>query len=250
MENTANRTVKIPTSYFEILQFINDNKELILKDLTLLFEILGKLDSLLNSVACMSDLRKDTSIMLQAIRLEQDALFREITHELTLERVMQMPKEKVLEDFFVYVKANSQAMEFVDRLSLNYTPGVRPAPRRVDAGHATETGSEERPEEFDKTTELHEINRVLQEIKSVVARRGRVEFFELVMDAESYSKTVLNAFHLALALRMKLVSLKMDSDVLLAMPYDCTNEELGHSVLEITPEQYEQLRRSMLEESQ
>jgi len=241
MENASNTTVVVPTSYFEMLQFILNNKEMILKDWGLLFDILRRLDSMLKSATTMADLRKDTSIMLQAIKLEQDALFREITNEVTLEKIMSISNEKVLEDFFMQLKATSLTMEFVDRLTLNYT--LKPqAPRAERTRNTDDPESEQSLSEIDETTKLHEVSRVLQEIRTRVESKGSVEFFELVMDVDSYSKTVSNAFNLALALRMKLVSLKMENGALQATPYDNTNEELGHCVFEITPEQHEKFR--------
>lgn len=241
MENVSNRRATIPSTHFEIFEFINENKQCILEDWTILFEILKKLDELLKSTSCMSDLRKDTSIILKTIKLQQDVLLKEIRNELTLKRLVQMTESEFLEDFFISVKANSQAMVFIDRLVFDYT--IQPSTARKERTMYSQAKSSALiPETLDQVSDATETNTALQAIKNKVLKKEKIEFFNLIIDQNSYSKTVINAFNLALALRMKLVSLKMESGVLVATSYDSAKQELDHSILEITPAQYEKIR--------
>ncbi|ELA41413.1 uncharacterized protein VICG_01518 [Vittaforma corneae ATCC 50505] len=246
MENISNKNIMIPSTYFEIFEFINENKQCILDDWTILFEILKKLDELLKSASCMSDLHKDTSIILETIKLQQDILLKEVRNELTLERLIQMAESEFLDDFFIFVKSNSQAMVFIDRLIFNYTaqPSIV---RRERTIYDQAKGFTLMPKTLDQIDDVAETNAILQDIRNEVLKKDKVEFFNLIIDLNSYSKTVINAFNLALAIRMKLISLKMVDDVLFAMPYNSTSEEeLGHSILEITPAQYEKVKSRLL----
>ncbi len=114
-----------------------------------------------------------------------------------------------------------------------------PRPRK---GYDKGNDEVQTPDQIDEIDETDKNTQVLHEIKTKILKNGNIEFFRLVVDPESYSKTVINAFNLALAMRMKLVSSKMDGDLLNITLYDSSNSELDHSVLEITFEQYKSMR--------
>lgn len=244
MENESNKISKIPFDYFEILQFIKENKQQILDDWHLLFEIIHRLDELLKTASSMGELHKDTRIILETIKIQQDAFIKELRKELTLEKLVTMAGSDFLEDFFSYIKANSQKMNFIDQLNFNYTL-PESAPRKERSKYDDAKGEAKEPETLDHIDEETETNALLQKIKNTVLKFGEVEFFKLIIDPSSYSKSVINAFNLALAVRMKMVSFKMNCGVLYVTLYDSGNQELNHSVLEITPEQYEKLLDKM-----
>lgn len=243
MENKSNNKFIVPSTYFEIFEFINENKQEIIQNWSLLLEIITKLDDMLKSTLTMCDLHKDTRIILETIKLQYDTLTKEIRNELTLERLVQISETEILENFFSIVKNESQNAKFLDRLTFNTairTSRSASARRRYDNAQ----GNTSVPETTNNSNEFEETNSTLQNIKNAVIKRNKIEFFEIVFDPESYSKTVLNAFNLALAFRMKMISLVMENGVLFAIEYDSSNQELDHSVLEITPLQFRKLKEN------
>lgn len=243
IENRRNSPITIPTTYFEILEFINENRQEILENWKLLFEILNKLDVLLKNASTMSDLHKDTKIILETIKLQQDTLLKEIRNELTLESLVQLSESTFLEDFFLSVKTDSQTIKFLDQLDFTYT-AKQSGQKRERIKHEDPVGNINLPDVLREIDAGAETNVLLQDIKNKVAKKGKIEFFEMIIDSESYSKTVLNAFNLTLAIRMKLVSLKMIDGVLFTTLHDSSNQNLDHSVLEITPEMYEKIKNN------
>lgn len=245
MENIPNRKSTIPASYLEIFDFLNENKQDIFENWTLLFEILRRLDELLESASSMSDLHKDTRIVLETIKLLHDRLLREIRNELTFEKLVEMTGSTVLEEFFLMAKNHSQAMTFVDHLSFNYSTKPLATPKRERTFYDPGNENIQKPETLGEANLLPEVNSALQAIKTCVDSKKSIEFFDLVFDPESYSKTVVNAFNLALAIRTKLVSLCADDGILRITSYDPENLELNHSVLEITYEEYMRVKENM-----
>lgn len=241
MENITNTASAIPIDYVELIQYIDNNRQRIIEDWSLLIEVLRKLEDLLRHVTSMADLHKDAAIMLHVIRMEQDKLLKDIRNELTLERVIQISETELMEGFFTYVKGNTQAIEFVDSLVLNYEVEEQPQ-RKDDFIAAVESvDSEQTIEDTTEDENLHEIGDILKAIRDMTIQYKRIEFFRLIMDRTSYSKTLINAFNLALALRRKVVSLDLKDGTVFVTPYDSSNQQDGHSVFEITQEQYNEL---------
>ena len=69
--------------------------------------------------------------------------------------------------------------------------------------------------------------------------KSSIEYFKLIMDPNSYAKTILNAFNLSLALRLQYVGFDFNSDGLfVVIPSKSQGDSYRHSILELTPAQY------------
>lgn len=244
MENFLDGELVIPTTYNGILEFINENRGLIARDFKLIFRIFDILDNLLKSTNTMADLHKDTRIVLETIKLQLDSFLKEYRNEMSLSKMLIMAENDELDDFFLYIQSNSQAITFVDRLDFEYTvkePVTKSACKQYDA----QEGDVSVPVAAQAVEDHKESIYDIQRIKSRVVSECEVEFFNLIFDANSYSQTVKNAFNLALALRMKQVSLVVQNSVLVAVPFEASSLEQNHSVFEITPMQHERLKAKL-----
>ncbi|KAM0680007.1 hypothetical protein GINT2_001693 [Glugoides intestinalis] len=245
MENKSNKEVVVPSSHFEICEFISENKQLIFEDWSLLDKILRRLDELLETAVNMSDLHKDTHIVLETIKMQQEMLLKEIRNEMTLSKLLQMSESEILFQFFKNSKLSSQSITFVNSLDLNYNSKERP-PKKQKMNYEEKKGTLISPGLLDNNIADLDENPSLHGIKDKVLTNKKIEFFDLILDYESYSKTVLNAFNLALAIRMKHVSLQNIDNVLFVTSYDNDGQEMNHSVLEITPAQYEKIKKKLI----
>lgn len=231
----------IPKSYNGLFEYINDHKQEIIKDWSLLTEILNILDDLLKEATNMSDLHKDTKIILETIKLQKDTLIKEVRNEVTFSKVIDMVNEDLLDDFFTRVKMNSQQMSFVDSLDFNFSRSIKNE-KRSKRTFDKASGAASEPEKLLMAETTSELNSEIQKIREIVEKKGQVEFYNLIFDPYSFSKTVYNAFNLALALRTQVVSLKSNNNVLFAVPYENYCSQLDHSVFEITMEEYEKMK--------
>lgn len=227
----------IPNTYSEIYDFICQNRARIVSDWNLLFGILKELDILLDSTRNLSELHKDTRIILETIKIMQDTLLKEFRNGLTFEKVLFMAEHDALDSFFEVAKASSQAISFLDHLAFEVKPKVHRS-LKEKASFSVASGKQVVPDILDESIENKDSNLAIYELQEKVTFSGKIEFFHLICDRKSYSKTVANAFNLALALRQKLISLKMTNCTLYAVPYEPGFSELNHSVFEITPAQY------------
>lgn len=232
--------IEIPKTHSELLEFIGEHREQICSDWKLLFGIIKALDELLQITEHMCDLHKDTTIILEAVKMQQRALLKEFRSELTFEKALVLIENDSLDGFFEDVKASSQCMDFVDHLNFDYMAHKKPLRERIQYDKTSETMFV--PGTLEHIDEAEETNITLQSIKDQVLFTGKIEYFRLICDEESFSKTVFNAFNVALALRMKLISLRNINSVLYVVPYEAGGQVLGHSVLEITPEYHKRIR--------
>lgn len=226
----------IPKDYNKLCVFIAENKNRILSDWGLVARILDALDHLLTCAENLSDLHRDTSIILETIKLQQDALLREYQNGLSIEQLVEQANSGALDGFFETVKSRSLAVRFVDQLSFSFKPrGQRErstrtvydlcaSPANVPEGTSGGDGPDEQAV-------------LVQRIRDAVMKHGRVEYFYLVINPHSYSRTVHNAFNLALAIRMKAVSLILDEGRVYATQYTSGSAGVGHSALHLTPQQ-------------
>ncbi|KAI5169773.1 hypothetical protein PAEPH01_0988 [Pancytospora epiphaga] len=237
-QNESSEDMSLPEDHNSLCRFIADNKEKILKDWRLVVKILGTLDRLLINAENMSDLQRDTSIILETIKLQQDALLREYRDNLSIEQLAVHSNQGVLDEFFEMVKLKSLAVKFTDQVSLSFTPKVK-EPR----GCYTKTvydvcnGPARTPEGAEGVSEVNEQAILVKRIKDVVFQHGRVEYFHLIINPDSYSKTVYNAFNLALAVRMKALSLVFEDGQVYVAQYTPGCTDIGHSALHLTNEQ-------------
>lgn len=229
-------------NYHEILEFITKNKENISKDWELLLNIYRQLDRMLKDARNMSDLHKNTKILVEAMKLMQDLLFNEFKGDLTFEKLVTLGKNKELDDYFISVKQNTLGFKFLDHLNFDHIPRILNQRERQSTAIV---GVAKEPETYNETYEDN-FDTIIRALENKISTHGPIEYFKIIFDPDSYSKTVLNAFNLALAVRQKHLSLKSIKNVLYVVKYESTGTDLDHSVLQITPLQYENIRNKYL----
>lgn len=242
MINFINEEPIIPKTYNGILEFINENRVQISGDFKLILRIFSILDKLLKDASSMCDLHKDTRIVLETIKLQLDSFIKDFKNEISLSKMLVMAETSELDEFFEYIKGNSQAIYFVDRLDFVYK-NKDTTIKKVIKSYDNQNEESVSPDNYQIEIEQKESNFDVQRIKTRVNLEKSVEFFSLIFDPTSFSQTVKNAFNLALALRMKQVSLKMEKNALVAVTYNSEDPILDHCVFEITPIQYEILKK-------
>lgn len=230
----------IPEDYSGLIEFINEHKEEIISNPTLYYKVLTSLDRLLNDAHNLSELHRDTSIILEAIKIQQDALLKEYKNGLTIEKIVQMANDDYLDEFFSRALNNCLRAKFVDHLGLAYQS--KPQRQKIERTRYEEkTGVTSVPEELKEIEEESHTSKAIRNIKKIVEEKRIIEYFSLIIDPKSYSRTITNAFNLSLAIRMKAVSFSLNGNVLNVIPFTSENGSNEHSVLELTPRQYKNI---------
>lgn len=236
--------LRIPHEYHDLLEFITENKQAILKDKNIMKKIIVGLDQLLQDGAGLKELRQNTTIMLSTVRLQQDALVREYRREMTLSCLVEMANQGDLDEFFREAHSRARTVSFVDHLVFEYKPRERKQPaERIKYGTATERPRI--PTIASHFAEMPESITVIEGIKQTIDKNGPTGYLKMIVDPLSYSKTVQNAFNIALAIRMKAISLVLSDETLFVCKYIPRELKSAHSVLEISPAKYRELLESL-----
>lgn len=231
----------IPKDYSNLCEFIENNRSIIVSDNKLLKEILEILDELLSNTETMSDLHRDTTIILSTIKIQYDALVREYRGELTFDKIIDMSNNDQLDEFFEYIQKKSLSMKFLDCLKLDYEKKER---RKVKERTKYDNALIEASVPILKINSDQPLESVeiISKIKNLIDKNKKLEYFKLIINPLSFSRTVLNAFSLSLAIRMKTVSLKLEENILYVCEYnEEENKTFDHVVLEINFEKFNNL---------
>lgn len=232
--------IEIPTDYADFVDFINRNSNLIRSDTEHMSRILEELNTRLNNAENPSDLHHDSSMMLATIRFHQEIFFKEYQHNLGIEKLVDLTNNGAFDKFFEISKTMFMKAKFVDQLDLSYLP-KDPLQRTTRKCYDRCTDPANVPETLTSIEGESGQSQSIVNIKDLIKKHGQVDYFKLILDKESYSKTIYNAFNLALAIRMKAVSLVTVDDVVYVAQYTQKSSEVDHSVLEITPNGYKNL---------
>ena len=104
--------------YDEVFEFLLMNKEIIILDNIILKEIVSKLDFLLINAESMSDLHRDMRIILETVRIQNDALLRGYRNNLSIIEIINKSNNNELNEFYKNLKDYSFKAKFADNLRL------------------------------------------------------------------------------------------------------------------------------------
>lgn len=232
----------IPTDYFDLLDFISTHKTEMLENEDLTLKILDALDSLLTNAKNISDLRMDASIMFSTIKMQYDSFLRAFQNNLSLSKLVDMENKNTLDDFYISLENKFMVANFIDQLNFDYElKELRTKATKKVYDQATS----EVIIAADAVMDDNEDAIPIAKIKNIVYEMGQVEYFRLIVDPSSYSKTVINAFNLALAIRTKSVSLVNIDGIMYVSRYVTENSEVDHSALELTPQKLNEIIKKL-----
>lgn len=234
--------VEIPQEYSELCEFIEENKQMLLSDSHLMFRILRELNNKLTKTQDIADLHQDSQLVLSAVKIQYDSLLRAYQNDLTIDKLVELQEQGALDEFYQFVRTSSFFRAgFVDQLDFGYSSRIRKAQSGRRAFENSQVPASV-PSEWKEDSAKMELSKPIQRIRAVVCEHGRVEYFRLLVDPGSFSKTVYNTFNLALAIREKAVSLALIDGAVFVFPYTPPlSDDVDHSVIRISSAQYNRI---------
>lgn len=230
----------IPNSYRGLRKFMSEHKNEIVINHELLDIIMDRLNRLLSSAENMTDLHKDTKLMLESIKISREAFLRTTRNGLSIASLVEMANNDELGQFYNNIKQKSLSISFIDCLYFeNSENGRRKPVQRIK--YDIQTSSAIEPETVSLIEEDNESSKAVLKIKRIVTEHHKIKFLDLIIDPQSYSKTISNAFNLSLASRNKAISFYVEENEVYVIPYTFSAADYDHAVLELTPHQHRQL---------
>lgn len=231
---------EVRDGYLDLLQKMRCLKEDLLEDKCRLEELVSTSNSLFKKIKTSSELKLDAkmtalSTKMACTRMEKDIELDDVTSSIFVE----LFRKNLLNDFYRYAMGCNAGIEFLGCFSLgnhSEASNKKKLPVQRSKQHLPETRipalitrEKVSTEEFD----------ILMHIKELVSERGRVEYFRLVINPQSFSKTIENIFYLSLSLRSGLISIEWDDETLYITSKSSEGKgDLGHLAVEMTYDEY------------
>jgi hypothetical protein len=231
----------------DLLQQIRNQKEEILENKdNVLDGIITRANALFSHIKSPSELKLDARISTESTALSSQYMGKVLRNDtICSDSFISLVNDSFndkSEYFWTYrekMEHNFHGIEFVDRFVMAYKEDEKKQRNKPVRDRLTDT-SPERPK---KVTELYGDEgtlKVVKKIKSIVRLKGEVEYYRLVINPTSFSKTVENIFYLSFAVKIGMVALVNKNGVLVVS----TNggEEIegsrGHLVFDIEYSEY------------
>lgn len=230
---------EVHDSYLDLLQRMRVSKEDLVEDKQGLDEVISTSNRLFKRIRTSSELKLDAKITALSTRLACTRMEKDIeAGEMTAGRFVLLFGKACFEDFHGYAMKCDLGMRFQRGLSLGVSGECggrkRQAPRTKQAVPEADV-----VQPTARAPEAEDEPEALVQIKRLVEERGRIEYFRLVVDPKSFSRTIENIFHLSLAVRCGAASLVYEDKVLYAASPDSTGSgDPGHLAVEMTYDEY------------
>lgn len=222
--------------YLDLLEEIRMSKEEILGDKDRLSELVDVSNMLFKRIKTPWELKLDAKVTaistdLVCSRMEKDF----DVGPMTSERLVELAREGMLEEFYRYgMGCSLRMMRFAHCIGFLHPEEKRQRTRGPRSRLVVSKTETPRPATVrSDTSDAEDVPRM------ETGGCRRTEYFDSVIDAESFSRTVENIFQLSLGIRCGTMSLEYDQDVLYVSPGgSCMQEGVGHLCLEITYDEY------------
>lgn len=229
----------ITKQYLDLLSKIKDT-HISTAENTQLDYIIVQAEELFQSIEKPSTLKLDARLFSEAVSMSSDRLEKSMRNfVLTTDAFLSMSKESFAK-YFKRATTFHYGIKFAELITMGWVE----KPRNV-AERAAQSSNSEMKQPGDKV-EKEESNMIIAEkIRDLVKQKER-EYFRLVIDVDSYSKTVENMFYLAFAVRMKMVNLKMNNNKFTVVKWENGEEkEDSHMIVELDYEEYINLIKTL-----
>jgi non-structural maintenance of chromosomes element 4 len=224
--------------YLDLLQEIRVSKDEILENRSKLESLIETSNILFKKINTSSELRLDAKVNALSTRMSHTRMERDMSESgMTSKRFIAYLEKGLLEEFYEYAFSCYWGMVFLDQLVLRTEEGEQgkrapPQRRQLNVAEA------EIPRPVSAVGEDTDLFEIVSQIRCLASERGECDYFELVIDPASFSKTVENMFYLSFAIRSGIVSLVSREDALVICSGTTAGEDSGHLVLEMTYEEY------------
>ncbi|ADM12109.2 uncharacterized protein Eint_081770 [Encephalitozoon intestinalis ATCC 50506] len=229
----------VRNDYLDLLQKIRLQREDLLEDKSRLEELINTSNMLFRKIKTSSELKLDAKMnalwtKLAWTRMEKDIDLEDITSSTFVE----LFRKSLLDDFYRYAMKCNAGMKFLNCFSLVFSEEAPSRKRSQVQRSRQHLPAAEIPVLITREKDSTEESGILMQIRRLVSERDRIEYFRLVINPESFSKTIENIFYLSLSLRSGFVSMEYDDGILYAISKTSEEGEIGHLAVEMTYDEY------------
>ncbi|KAM0687749.1 Non-structural maintenance of chromosomes element 4 A [Conglomerata obtusa] len=237
-KNQDNEPSELTQQYIALLSAIR-SKNTPLKSLNI-ENLLQESNNLLDQIKKPSTLKLDALVINQTTKLTSSNFSKRISNSsLTIPVFIEMLKNNDYRFFEECERTYTNGIEFSKKINLRYEE------RRTLSRSLNRSVVDTEAEEPNGLMEREEKACLTEKIGYIVAKYKRIEYFLLVIDPNSYSKTIENIFYCAFAVRRGIVNLICEDEKLYVCSGSGNGEEAEHLIIEITYKEYLQIIKKL-----
>lgn len=193
-------------------------------------------NQLFTQIKDTSEMRLDAQTHAESAKITETFFEQQkMGEKMTTKKFIEIVKEGKAEYFFEKVMASCLRVTFADALRFsNPTRNVRKNVEKDEVNAMVE------PLLLSAATDEDSTLTIIRRIKQIVKDED-VDFFRLVLDPNSYAKTIENIFYLSFAVKIKQVKLLDKNGLFVAFCDGDEEEDLNHMVISLEFHEYKKL---------
>lgn len=238
-------TQNLKVKYLDLLKRMRSNKEnLISKDNNEMEGLIENTESLFLQIQKPWDLKLDARISTESAKISSESFEKQcmsdrITSERFIDMILKHNESGLAEitNYMHFAKSRFVGVDFMDQLCL--TPVVRETNARQRNVQKVAEDSADFPLRIFSAEDDDGTLTLVKKIKKVVHEKRVVDYYELVLDPDSYPKTIENIFYLAFAIKVGLVHFaSRDGRFVVCAEPSAVSEVLNHLIVSIEYGEY------------
>lgn len=233
-------TTKEPQDeYLNLLDEVRVSKEEILDDKKKLNELIETSNELFKRIKTSSELKLDAKFNAMTLKLAHLRMDRDFNvNSLTLKKFLKIINDDNINEFVSYGIKCSQGISFSDNLVLKCKKEDRPI-RSQQVRNRLIISKTEIPKSLSVNEEINTQNKIAENLEDILKNNERYEYTKLVIDCESFTKTIENMFYLSAAVRNRMCSITKIDGILYIIPFnEITENEKGHGAIDMSYDKY------------
>ncbi|KAM0671341.1 hypothetical protein CWI42_091710 [Ordospora colligata] len=238
----------VQKKYICLIEELHELREGAVDDDVRLENVVSRSNVLFKRIKTCSELKLDAKITAMSIGLTCKGIEKKMEpEEISSKMLVEVMCSNLVDRMCEAAVGCYVGMSFADNLVLSRSGVVKERSRIQQSRRRDLNVDRDAMRPIEKDVQSEEEPEMLCKISRMIADKRKIDYFELVVDPESFSKTVENILYFSLAMRSGRVCLKSQDNKLLACESSNDQDEMIHLVIEMTYEEYLKISASMKE---
>lgn len=233
----------IKIKYLDILKVLRINKESSNQNLD---EVIQNTDNLLTQVENPSELVLDAKVSYESTSQASTIFLKNCMEDkITTEQFVSFYGKKQMKEYVKFMYRKFYGVNFLEKFNLFTIEKVRTQRTQGIIRRSQRTDPKTPDLAIEITEDENQLN-VVKKIKKILREYEEIDYFTLVLDPHSFSRTIENLFYLSFAVKMQQVFLKMNDNKLLVVKENETDDDLlSHLIVSIEFNEYRKLIKNL-----
>ncbi|RVD92754.1 non-structural maintenance of chromosome element 4 like [Tubulinosema ratisbonensis] len=231
------RNIKI--KYLKLLKVLRKEKQTINDKLD---EVIEDTNTLLTQVDKPSELVLDAKVSYESTS-QANSIFQKncLEDRMTTEKFVNLYGSKEMKEYVNFVYNKFLGVTFAEKINLFPDEKIKHSRTQTQIKKSQKFEPKSPKKLTEAVDDENQLN-LVKRIKKIVKQHEKIDYFTLVLDPKSFSRTIENLFYLSFAIKMQQVYLKMiDNNLFVTIENESEEENLNHLIVSIEYNEFKKL---------